>query len=109
VRSGRDDGDFTKDSFGFRHSSISIFSTSRHCASASPPVNHAKRSSREKVGPPSTYVAGRLRMPTCSQLCCSAGSTARELNAAIICESLERRLAGGALSPFIIHAFDVPD
>jgi hypothetical protein len=48
--------------------------------------------------------------PSCSQRsCCSAGSTARELNAIITCGSLERRPDGGGSSPLIIYGFDVAD
>ena len=48
--------------------------------------------------------------PSCSQRsCCSAGSTARELNATITCGSLERRPDGGGSSPLIIYGFDVAD
>jgi hypothetical protein len=77
----------------------------------SPGVNHAKRSSREKGRPPRHTSPARLRLPTCSQRSCrSAGSTARELNAALTCGSLERRrLDDGASSPLVIHIFDVAD
>jgi hypothetical protein len=43
------------------------------------------------------------------RLSARSGSTTRELNAAITCGLLERRLDDGASSPVIIHVFDVTD
>src|SRR5262249_4402029 len=73
-----------------------------------PPSITLESSSREKGRPRHTWPAACACLTARSVPACSAGSTARELNATITCGSLER-LDDEASSPLIIHALNVVD
>src|SRR5215813_5571702 len=79
-------------------------------ASSRYPSSHQSRfekCSREKgLQPLSTYVVGRVQMPTPRSLRVHGARAKRGYN----CESVERRrLYDGASSPLMIHVFDVAD
>src|SRR5262245_59412387 len=79
------------------------------------PFPHQSRfeeSAREKdLQPSSTYVTGRLRMPTpLRSLVAARRPPRRALNVAITADYWERRrLDDGASSPLMIHVFDMAD
>src|SRR5262245_1230606 len=77
----------------------------------SPHQSRFEKSAREKdLQPSSTYVTGRLRMPTpLRSLVAARRPPRRALNVAIIADYWERRFDDGASSPLIIHVFDVAD
>src|SRR5215831_11616208 len=83
-------------------------------ASSRYPSSHQSRfekSSREKgLQPSSTYVVGRLRMPTPRSLLAARRRPRVRAKRGYNCELVERRrLDDGASSPLMIHVFDMAD
>src|SRR5262249_1188422 len=76
----------------------------------SPPITLRKSAREKDLQPSSTYVTGRLRMPTpLRSLVAARRPPRRALNVAIAADYWERRLDDGASSPLITHVFDVAD